>query len=114
MGRPFTTLVLLAVLSTTSFNTGIVSNDWDQSCTVYPDRGGTLSSLGGATEESSRSHVVLNGVHAARPPIRRCDAAMQKSLMSLWAVNNNNEEEDDVEEEQGVSIALVFLFVSLS
>ena len=100
-----TTLVLLVVLPTTLFNTGSVSNDWNQSCMVFDNsltRMG-LSSLDDSTE-STKSLVLLNGVYAARPPIRRCDAEMQSSILDLWG----NEAADDVEEEQGVSIALCF------
>jgi len=106
-----TTLVLLVVLPTTLFNTSSVSNDLDQSCMVFNNDSLTrmgLSSLDGATE-STKSLVLLNGVYAARPPIRRCDITKQKSILALWGVNNN-EAADNVEdeEEQGVSIALGF------
>ena len=70
-----------------------------------------LSSLGGATE-SPKSFVSLQyGVYATRrKKIRRCNAEMQQSILALWGTAAA----DNVEEEQGVSIALVSIFVSSS
>ena len=113
-----TTLVLLAVLSTISFNTGIVRDDLDESCSVYKHILGNfvdvvVSPLTLPVAEAARWRKLCPADAAGTSSLFDHGFTLRNNGANDEAVDNDNDneaaaDEEEEEEEEEVSFLLRF------